>query len=62
MASGSDESSSTNTFVLSCTDCEFETTVEGGVTNALDVADNHQANHGEGVTDHFVNFERRDLE
>lgn len=46
-------------FDLSCTDCSFETTVEGSVTDAFDAADAHQEEHGETPTGHFVNFERR---
>lgn len=49
-------------FDLSCTDCSFETTVEGSVSDAFDVADAHQEDHGDTPTGHFVNFERRDGE
>lgn len=62
MATDSDESTGEATFELSCTDCPFETTVEGAATDALDVAESHQTKQGEGVTDHFVNFERSDRE
>jgi hypothetical protein len=60
MSSDSDGSAGERTFELSCTDCSFETTVEGEVMDALDVAESHQTKQGESVTDHFVNFERRD--
>lgn len=49
-------------FDLSCTDCSFETAVEGSVSDAFDAADAHQGEHGETPTGHFVNFERRDRE
>lgn len=62
MASDSEESAKARTFELTCTDCQFERTVHGGVADALDVAESHQTKQGESVTDHFVNFERADYE
>lgn len=55
-ADPSDGTGDTRTFRLRCTDCSFETTVEGDSRDALDVADAHQAEHGEPLADHFVNF------
>lgn len=45
------------TYVLRCVDCSFEETVEGDSDEALSVADDHRAEHGERYTDHFVNLE-----
>ena len=59
MASDADGTASTTTFELTCIDCSFERTVDGTVDDALDVADDHREERGNGApTDHFVNFER----
>lgn len=62
MTSEDDETASTNVYELTCTDCAFETTVEGSVFDALDVADSHQDEHGQALTEHFVNFELSERE
>lgn len=51
------DSMTENTYVLRCVDCSFETTVDGDPHDALEVADSHHEEHGETVTDHFVNLE-----
>lgn len=58
MTSEGDASPEPNTYKLTCTNCAFETTVEGTVYEALDVADTHQDEHGEAASDHFVDLER----
>lgn len=57
MTSEADEPRITDTYVLACNDCTFETTVEGTAFDALDVADAHQAKHGDSPVEHFVDFE-----
>jgi hypothetical protein len=51
------EPTTTTTYRLTCTDCSFETTVEGGSYDVLEIADAHQKTYGETFKDHFVNFE-----
>lgn len=46
-----------NSYKLTCTDCGFETTVEGDALDALDVADEHQTENGRVSGTHFVNLE-----
>ncbi len=58
MTINSDESKPTIAFELSCTDCGFETVVEGDIFEALDVANTHQAERGSDPSEHFVNVER----
>jgi hypothetical protein len=58
MTSEGNASTGPNTYELTCTNCAFEITVEGTVYKALEVADDHQDEHGETDSDHFVNFER----
>lgn len=62
MTTGANESTTINTYELTCNDCTFETTVEGDIFDALDAADTHQEEHGETLTGHFVNFELVDPE
>lgn len=50
------ESVTSNHYALTCTDCSFETTIEGTVMDAFDVADIHQKRHGHVQPDHFVNI------
>lgn len=47
-----------NNFELTCTDCTYETTVEGTFLDALDVANAHEDEHGRTHTDHFVDVTR----
>lgn len=56
MTSETDEATIASTYTLECTDCAFETTVEGDYRDALDVADTHQQERGDAPTDHFVNL------
>lgn len=51
-----------STYELDCTDCPFGTTVEGSFTEAFDVADSHQNQHGGAPSAHFVNIQLRDAE
>lgn len=48
------------TYELSCTDCQFETTVEGTPIEALDVANEHEQSYTTDEPDHFVNFRLAD--
>lgn len=57
MTSETDDRTATTTYELTCNDCPFETTVDGSVLDALDVADSHQEEYGETATEHFVEFE-----
>lgn len=57
MTAETNDISTSKTFELTCTDCTFETTVDGSFYDALDVADAHQEEHGVAPTDHFVNFQ-----
>lgn len=57
MAQSDPETMTTYTYELRCTDCGFETTVEGDTDAALDVAESHQEEYGDDGTDHFVNCE-----
>jgi hypothetical protein len=57
MTTEADESQPIQTYELACNDCQFETTVDGTVLDALDVADSHQTENGDTPTDHFVDFE-----
>lgn len=51
MASETDESSASHSYEVFCTDCDFETTVDGTVYDALDVADDHKyQSKGHSVT------------
>lgn len=59
MTSEADEGSTTDVYELTCTDCPFETTVEGDCFDAIDAAEAHQEEHGISPMDHVVNFERR---
>lgn len=52
-----EETKTANIYKLRCTDCAFETTVEGDAYNALETADAHQEKYRKGFTDHFVNFQ-----
>ena len=47
----------TKTYNLTCTDCQFEATVNGDCYEVLDLIDAHQAEHEGDAFDHFVNFE-----
>lgn len=60
MASEPDETTSPLRYYLTCTNCEFETTVEGSVQDALDIAETHQKKYGEYYTEHFVDLELDD--
>lgn len=60
MTSTTDEPTTAHTYELTCTDCAFETSVEGSFLEALDVADAHQEKHGDPLTKHFVNLKRSD--
>lgn len=51
-----EETPPANTYKLHCNDCSFESTVEGDCHDELEVADAHQEEYGETLTDHFVNF------
>lgn len=58
MAPDAQETELSRTFQLTCTDCSFQAAVEGTVDDALDVAEDHQENRGDGgAIDHFVDFE-----
>lgn len=59
MTSDVDETTRSHDYRLSCSDCAFETTVEGSSFDALTVATEHQEANGDSPTDHFVNFDRR---
>lgn len=54
MASESQNSDPALVYRLSCTDCQFETTVQGDAFDALDEADAHRTETPAG---HFVDFE-----
>lgn len=58
MSSGTDETASTETYELTCTDCAFETTVRGSAYEALDVAKEHRDEYRDPSKEHFVNFTR----
>lgn len=60
MASDTTEADTTALYLLECTDCSFEATVEGDLDDALEIADNHQEGNGVREGDHFVDFELRD--
>lgn len=45
-------------YELACTDCSFESTVEGEFLDALDVADEHQEQYAGSSMEHFVNVEQ----
>lgn len=60
MPAESEEPASDLTYELTCTDCAYETTVEGDVHDALDAAKLHQEAHENTATGHFVDFELRD--
>lgn len=45
----------TRVYELDCSDCSFETTVEGDFYDVYEVIDDHQEDQ-EDYTDHFVNF------
>lgn len=53
---GAQDSTSDATFHLECTDCSFGMTVEVGSIDALEIADEHQAEYGDAADhlDHFV--------
>lgn len=57
MTSEEDDRASAPSYELVCTDCPFETTVEGPFLGALDVAEDHQEDNGRQPSDHFVNVE-----
>ena len=59
MASDASETDSVARYDLSCTDCSFEATVEGGFGDALETADEHQDGSG-AAAEHFVDVELRD--
>lgn len=46
-------------YELDCTDCEFNTTLTGTLTEALDAGDAHRAEMDAGPTEHFTNIHRR---
>lgn len=54
LSSETEKTSTANTYHLQCTDCSFETTVEGDAMETLDVADEHTEEHGGVAMDHFV--------
>lgn len=54
--SQSGEATTAKTYRLTCTDCGFETTVDGDSFDALDVADAHQDEYEAPFADHFVDF------
>ena len=54
--SEADDVAPPETYALTCTDCAFETTVEGGFLEAFDAADIHRQAHGDAPTAHFVNL------
>lgn len=43
-------------YALACTDCAYETTVEGGFHEAFDAADTHRQAHSDAPAEHFVNL------
>lgn len=57
MESETDDSATTTTYRLTCTDCSFETTVNGSVDEALEVAKSHRQEEGVVYLEHFVDFE-----
>lgn len=57
MSKNATETASKN-FELTCTDCTFETTIEGTFLDALDAADSHEAAHERGHLTHFVDIAR----
>ena len=56
MSSQTDETASDQRYALSCVECSFETTVEGDVFDAFDVADTHRAERADDASEHFVEF------
>lgn len=57
MTTEPDTATTRNVYDLTCTDCEFEATVEGSVHDALDEARRHRTENEETYTEHFVEFE-----
>lgn len=57
MLAATEQSTTANVYRLRCTDCSFETTVNGDSYDALKAAAAHQGEYGESSGDHFVNFE-----
>lgn len=60
MSSETGDATSTLVYDLTCTDCGYETTVEGSAHDALDVAEAHQEEYGDAYTDHVVDLELTD--
>lgn len=60
MSSEVEDPTQTFTYELTCTDCAFEATVDGGVYDALDVAEAHQEKYEDPYAEHFVDFEVSD--
>lgn len=56
MTSETDQPTSTTTYVLTCTDCTFETNVRGSVYEALQAAKSHRVGNGDADNEHFVDF------
>lgn len=48
----------TGQFALDCTECPFETTVEGAFAEVQAVVDAHRGDVSAGATEHFVNVRR----
>lgn len=56
MGSKTDEATYVQRYALRCVECSFETTVEGDVFDAFDVADRHQEAVVDNASEHFVEF------
>jgi hypothetical protein len=59
MSEAKESATTDDTYELVCTDCEFTTTVDGSIYDALDTAEAHQDEYGTLSMDHFVNVELR---
>ena len=45
-------------FELSCTACDFATTIETNIDAVLDTVEEHEQRYEDSPRDHFVNFEQ----
>lgn len=56
MSPQTDEAASDHRYALSCVECSFQTTVDGDVFDAFDVADTHREACADNASEHFVEF------
>lgn len=56
MGSTTEKTAADHRYALSCVECSFETTVEGDVFDAFDVADTHREERADDASRHFVEF------